>query len=320
MPDQTIKHDSALPGFLLILIPAAFLAVFLSIAWPFIVGGVLLLTGNNLWQSYQWAKLSQQVNPIFSQLVVERRGQITPADLSNRARISSSVADRYLNNKAVQLGGVSYRRPDGAPIYSFLTVATLDRALAEVEPEASLDQKLAELEPLPAPPALVTPPTPIDVPPEPTAPKPLVVEQPVTPVVAPAAEPVATPVQWQEESIEPEAPKAILEVVPETAVPPAPEPVTEAAGSDFAQALKQIFNSPPAAQPEGEPEVVVEAEAIAAVEIISQVDLAKRLDVHASTIYKRRGDVSFADWTRNRDPEGVAWGYDRETKEFYRIG
>jgi hypothetical protein len=55
-------------------------------------------------------------------------------------------------------------------------------------------------------------------------------------------------------------------------------------------------------------------------EIISQADLAKRLDVHASTIYKRRSDISFEDWTRNRDPEGIAWGYNKETKEFYRVG
>ena len=43
--------------------------------------------------------------------------------------------------------------------------------------------------------------------------------------------------------------------------------------------------------------------------LIIQSELAKRLDVHSSTIYKRRSEPNFTDWTRNRDPEGLAWGY-----------
>ena len=52
---------------------------------------------------------------------------------------------------------------------------------------------------------------------------------------------------------------------------------------------------------------------------IIQSELAKRLDVHASTVYKRRSEPNFTDWTRNRDPEGLAWGYLEATKEYYRI-
>jgi hypothetical protein len=52
---------------------------------------------------------------------------------------------------------------------------------------------------------------------------------------------------------------------------------------------------------------------------IIQSELAKRLDVHSSTIYKRRSEPDFIDWTRNRDPEGLAWGYAEDTKEYYRV-
>ena len=52
---------------------------------------------------------------------------------------------------------------------------------------------------------------------------------------------------------------------------------------------------------------------------IIQSELAKRLDVHSSTVYKRRSEPNFTDWTRNRDPEGLAWGYTEETKEYYRV-
>lgn len=47
-----------------------------------------------------------------------------------------------------------------------------------------------------------------------------------------------------------------------------------------------------------------------------QSELAKRFDVHSSTVYKHRDDPSFAEWSRTRDPEGIAWKYLPETKQF----
>lgn len=47
-----------------------------------------------------------------------------------------------------------------------------------------------------------------------------------------------------------------------------------------------------------------------------QSELAKRLDVHSSTIYKRRDDADFSEWTKSRDPEGIAWTYDPDTRLF----
>ncbi len=47
-----------------------------------------------------------------------------------------------------------------------------------------------------------------------------------------------------------------------------------------------------------------------------QSELAKRLDVHSSTVGKRKTDEDFPEWSQSRDPEGIAWGYNPETKEF----
>lgn len=47
-----------------------------------------------------------------------------------------------------------------------------------------------------------------------------------------------------------------------------------------------------------------------------QAELAKRLDVHSSTIGKRKSDSDFSEWSQSRDPEGIAWEYSPETKEF----
>lgn len=51
-------------------------------------------------------------------------------------------------------------------------------------------------------------------------------------------------------------------------------------------------------------------------ESLIQAELAKRLDVHSSTVYKRRSDPDFPEWSRSRDPEGIAWKYSPDTKQF----
>ncbi|RUR80936.1 hypothetical protein PCC6912_29580 [Chlorogloeopsis fritschii PCC 6912] len=48
-----------------------------------------------------------------------------------------------------------------------------------------------------------------------------------------------------------------------------------------------------------------------------QSELAKRLNVYSSTVYKRRDDPDFSEWSRSKDPDGIAWVYSPETKEFF---
>ncbi|MFM7364927.1 MAG: hypothetical protein ACKO11_10620 [Cuspidothrix sp.] len=50
-----------------------------------------------------------------------------------------------------------------------------------------------------------------------------------------------------------------------------------------------------------------------------QSELAKRLNVYSSTVYKRRNDPDFPEWCRSRDPDGIAWSYSRRSKEFFPI-
>ncbi len=50
-----------------------------------------------------------------------------------------------------------------------------------------------------------------------------------------------------------------------------------------------------------------------------QSELAKRLGVYSSTVFKRRNDPQFSEWSRNRDPDGIAWSYSKETKEFFPV-
>jgi hypothetical protein len=50
-----------------------------------------------------------------------------------------------------------------------------------------------------------------------------------------------------------------------------------------------------------------------------QSELAKRLNVYSSTVYKRRNEPDFSEWCRSRDPDGIAWSYSRKSKEFFPI-
>lgn len=47
-----------------------------------------------------------------------------------------------------------------------------------------------------------------------------------------------------------------------------------------------------------------------------QAELAKRLDVHSGTLTKRKSDPSFGEWSREKDPEGIAWQYAAKQKLF----
>jgi hypothetical protein len=50
-----------------------------------------------------------------------------------------------------------------------------------------------------------------------------------------------------------------------------------------------------------------------------QSELAQRLGVYSSTVYKRRNDPDFSEWTRSRDPDGIAWSYSRKNREFFPL-
>ena len=50
-----------------------------------------------------------------------------------------------------------------------------------------------------------------------------------------------------------------------------------------------------------------------------QSELAKRLSVYSSTVYKRRNDPEFPEWSRSKDPDGIAWSYSEKTKEFFPV-
>lgn len=95
-------------------------------------------------------------------------------------------------------------------------------------------------------------------------------------------------------------PDAIAEIAPITETEPIPEPILET--------VPEVIATEP-----------VSAQATSNALTIIQSELAKRLDTTSSTIARRKTEPDFADWSLSKDPDGVAWSYDPETKLFIAI-
>jgi hypothetical protein len=286
MPERAINTRSA-TGFLLILLPAALLMSLLFVAWPLILGMTVLMIGGNIWQNYEWSKMSGSIDPVFKQSIVENRGEISTIDLSLKANVSSKIASRYLAIKADEFGTGSRQHPERGQVYYFVSVSTLGNILDDSERDVPAFKPVTS-------PAVTTLPV--------TAPQAVQVKVAQPP---PTSDPLSQP---EPQVVRP--PIAELSDV-KRVIDKKPEPKTVAASAKATKKTDTDSNPSifePAPPAENRPLVT-----------ILQSELAKRLDVHSSTVYKRRSEPNFTDWTRNRDPEGIAWGYAEASKEYYRV-
>lgn len=302
MPERAINPKNA-TGFLLILIPAALAMSALFVAWPFILGMTVLIAGGNLWQGYEWSKTTRSIDPVFQQLIVQNRGEITPLDLALTAKVSGAVSNRYLAARASEFGTGSRKTPDGVPVYYFISHTTLGRIFDDSELETPTPKIMPATTPVVA---FVPTPAAAEVLLQPEA-------NSAAAIPAPAALSLelASPSTVSVEAIDPppQVADAAAPVVAESIVPTQAIDLPAAPQLDLAREVApQPTTVAPTPTPTDRPAVT-----------IIQSELAKRLDVHPSTVYKRRSEPNFIDWTRNRDPEGLAWGYLETTKEYYRV-
>lgn len=129
-------------GILILIIPLAFVLVVLYTAWPLILAAIVLIIAFKIWQQYQWQKWSQQVNPFFNQLVKENQGRITPLDLSVKADMSATAAQRYLDKKAEEYGAQqqTHQSPE-TTVYYFLTASALGKVFDSSDPIEEIEEE-----------------------------------------------------------------------------------------------------------------------------------------------------------------------------------
>lgn len=237
MSENLIENNGK--SFLILLLPISFLIIFLVNTWKIWLPLILVLTGVNLWQWYQWQQWCGKVDPIFEQLVQANLGKVTPMDLALKGNFSGTAAKRYLDGKATEFGASIVNSEADGQSYYFINSSILGNILDSSEP-------------------LKEHPTPS-------------VTKTALSLLAP---PESLPPQ---ESLETES---LLPVKSEVTRP-------------LAEQL--VFGS------------------------LIQSELAKRLNVYSSTVYKRRNDPDFSAWTKTRDPDGIAWVYSKKTREFFPL-
>ncbi|MEQ8380779.1 MAG: hypothetical protein RH949_00235 [Coleofasciculus sp. A1-SPW-01] len=251
--------DSSTTGILILLLPIAFVFVLLFKTWPYLLALLVVIILLKIWQQYRWLQWSKQVNPFFNQLIKDNQGCLTPLDLSMKANISGTAAQRYLDRKAEEFGAKRRDYEDKGIVYYFLTANALGSIFDSSEPlpeqeSESLTNQAPKL------------------------------------------------VQWLMEDEEDEIEDEI-------------EDKSSAWESETEEAdiQEKLESSPEKPSPQSEQTEEKEGQALI------QAELAKRLDVHSSTIGKRKSDPDFAQWSQSKDPDGVAWEYSPETKEFLPV-
>jgi hypothetical protein len=337
MTGKVINSNAS--GLLVLIIPIAFLIVLLFQAWPVLLALFVLSVTAQVWQQYQWQKWSQQVNPYFNQLIKDNQGCLTPLDLAMKANLSGSAAQRYLDKKAEEFGAQRREYEDKGTVYYFLTASALGSIFEESVPPFELEDE--EDEDILSPPAALT----ASVGTEP------LIQKPPHPVheEAPQGELQEPPESLVEEqsdsSVEPapqgelqEPPESLVEEQPDSSVEPPPqgeiqelpsveeesEASVEVSEAEEVKAETELSKSQTSKLPaflQPKDDVLEESADESALDLkpLIQAELAKRLDVHASTVGKRKSEEDFPEWSQSRDPEGIAWKYDPETKEFTPI-
>lgn len=346
--------DSSATGLLILILPIAFLIVLLFKAWPVLLALLLLSLTLRVWQKYQWQQWSKRVNPYFNQLIRDNQGCLTALDLSMKANLSGSAARLFLDRKAEEFGAQRREYEGKGTVYYFLTVSALGSLLEESEPPPELEDEeeedIATLTPALPTSELIETLTEKDLHPSHSHDESSILEglelpetssaeesvssaevsskeqvelreeEPVTPVE------VSTPDQVEVEEEEPVPPVEVS--TPEASVPPVEVSTPEASVSPVEDTSTDQVEAKlePLQPPQSEPtELLKEKEHLyqdaptqdqEVYKALIQAELAKRLDVHSSTVGKRKSDEDFPEWSQSRDPEGIAWGYNPETKEF----
>ncbi len=285
--------DNSANGILILLLPIAFAAIVLFEAWPYLLALLILTIIIKAWQQYKWKQWSQEVNPFFNQLIKDNQGCLTALDLAMKAQISGAAAEQYLNKKAEEFGAKRQVYEDKGTVYYFLTASALGSLFESSEPPLDRERESLTNQ----------------------APK-LVDILSDSDEVSEGSELASTysidPVESQGDFLTQVKQKLFGDEDDGNELERAYSIEKIKQEGDFlTQVKKHLFSDDDEQLGENEPEVPNEIP-----QSLIQSELAKRLDVHSSTVGKRKSDSDFGDWSKSKDPDGIAWKYSSETKEF----
>lgn len=264
--------DSGANSLLLVILPLALAIVIVFVAWPLILGIFALVLAWKLWQTYQWQKLSGEIDPLFNQLVQAHQGCLTVLDLSMKTSLNANTAKWYLDRKADQYGAIKRLYEDKGVVYYFLTAGALGSIFDDSDPYSDTE----ELAPL-------------------------------NNLSSSSSDTSKVSSESKQQSSQTEIASSATQIS-----------ATTNESTQLNQETKEldesiIFSSSYSTSKidqdltsENQPNNLM----------LNQADLAKRLEVHSSTIGKRKSEEDFGLWSQSRDPDGIPWQYLEEEKMF----
>lgn len=280
MTGQALDRSSA--GVLILIIPIALAVVILYKLWPLLLVLAVLIIAWKTWQNYQWQQWSKQVNPYFNQLIKENRGYLTPVDLSLKANLTAKAAHLFLERKADEYGVTpQFLKDQHVVYYYFPTASALGSILDASEPSKELDDEEEDNDDL------------LD---------------PISRIASTSSttkEPSKFSFRNLAQLARQEQEKS------DTATQTRPEKSNVARSSD-----KLEPNESAEVEEKSLTENSATEENPSEESALIQAELAKRLDLNSSTVGRRKSDPDFSEWSKSKDPEGVAWKYEPETKMF----
>ena len=302
MTGKVFDGNPSPAAFLILILPLAAIIVLLYKAWMWVLGFVVLIIVWKLVDNYQWQQWCTRINPIFNQLLKENQGQITPMDLSLKANLSAGSATRFLARKAEEFGATSRELPEQGKVYYFITASTLGSILDDSEPLADEPEELEQPETF----EVDEDDDELDISDTSTVnPKTAITSQPEAnpSLSSPFAQLAALKEERQQKNQDGDESSSLSESETPSPITTTPSPSGE---------------SPPNSTSSQKIETPTEPEKKKKFTLI-QSDLAKRLDTTPSTIGRRKTDVSFAEWSQSKDPDGIAWKYLRKSKVFIPV-
>lgn len=325
MTEKVINSSAA--SLLILILPIAILIVVLFKAWPLLLALFIISISIRIWQQYQWNQWSKQVNPYFNQLIKENQGCLTAVDLSMKANLSAAAAQLYLEKKAEEFGAQRRNYAGKGTVYYFLTASALGSIFEDSEPLELEDEEdfTSPVQTLVAPPTqkeLVLPENESLTSEATEVLEPTVKEERASPVEVASTD--TDKVEAVLEALKQEKPEhqeaqhtqALLEALKQQ------KPEYSEAQNDQAE-LEPLTQQQPEREEAHDKQEDLSVEPadkeLEALKPLIQAELAKRLDVHSSTVGKRKSDEDFPEWSQSRDPEGIAWAYNPETKEFLPV-
>ncbi|NER29620.1 MAG: hypothetical protein F6J89_18860 [Symploca sp. SIO1C4] len=205
-----------------------------------------------------------------------------------KANLSGAAAKRYLEKRAEEFGAQRRVYEDKGPVYYFLTASALGSIFDNSEPTVELEsvsfiskspkriEVLEEKEPIPSH------------------------SQPSTQEILKHSENLAAQ--------EPSLPQKLTDTK-EIKIPAVQNlKLQDKQDNSLSPHSKEDSSGNPLER-EGKEDKIAHAPII-------QAELAKRLEVHSSTVGKRKTDPDFSQWSQSKDPDGIAWEYLPDSKEF----